>query len=86
MKISLRVFYLSGETKDVVAIAADLVAFEDKFNISAVKLESDPRITYLMWLAWHAMYRTKQTAETFENWVELVEVVGGSDADPKSKD
>ena len=84
MKINLRITFLSGESKNVVATAADLVAFEDKFNISAVKLESDPRITYLMWLAWHAMYRAKLTTETFENWVDLVEVVGGNDADPKS--
>jgi hypothetical protein len=86
LKINLRVTFLSGESKEVTASAADLVAFEDKFNLSATKLESDPRITYLMWLAWHAMYRVKLTAETFENWVDLVEVVGGSDTDPKSKD
>ena len=85
MKINLRVEFISGEVKEVTASAADLVAFEDKFNLSIVKLESEMRITHLIYLAWHSLYRTKQTDKDFDAWVELVETVGSSAIDPKSK-
>ena len=86
MKINLRVEFISGEAREVVASAADLVAFEDKFNLSIVRLESELRITHLLFLAWHSLYRQKQTDKDFDTWVELVETVGSSAIDPKSKD
>lgn len=85
MKINLRVEFISGEAKEVTCSAADLVAFEDKFNLSIVKLESEMRITHLIFLAWHSLSRTKQTDKDFDAWVELVETVGASSIDPKSK-
>jgi hypothetical protein len=83
MKINLRVEYLSGEVKEVTASAADLVAFEDKYNLSVTKLESEMKFTHLLYLAWHSLYRTKQTDKEFTDWVELVDSAGAPVQDPK---
>jgi hypothetical protein len=83
MKINLRIEFLSGESKEVSAVAPDLVAFEEKFNLSVTKLESEMKLTHLLYLAWHALKRTKQTSEEFDAWVELVASAGASDKDPK---
>lgn len=79
MKITLRIKFLSGEERDVVCSASDLVKFEDKFNISVARIESDLRISYLLFLAWSAETRLRLTDKTFEQWVELVESVGAAD-------
>jgi len=83
MKINLRVEYLSGEVKEVTASAADLVAFEDKYNLSVTKLESEMKFTHLLYLSWHSLYRTKQTDKEFTDWVELVDSAGAPVQDPK---
>lgn len=84
MKINLRIEYLSGESKDVTAVAADLVAFEDKYNLSVTRLESEMKFTHLLFLAWHALHRSKQTDKDFDAWVELVDSAGAPVQDPKS--
>lgn len=83
MKLNLRIQFLSGETKEVSAVAADLVAFEDKYNISVTKLDEQMKFTHLLFIAWHSLKRTKQTDKEFLDWVELVETAGGSAEDPK---
>ena len=87
MKINLRIEFLSNETKEITCSAADLVAFESKFDKSIASLESDLKITHLLFLAWHSEHRRKQTDKPFEVWIELVSSVGASEAnDPKSAD
>lgn len=83
MKINLQITYDGGVVKEIVANAADMVAFEAKFDRSVGILSSDPRMSYLFFLAYSAEKRTASTKETFEKWLETVEIVGASETDPK---
>ena len=74
MKIDLQIAYNDGTTKDVSAVAPDLVAFEAKFDLSIARLEQ-PKFTHLLFLAWHVEKRTKSVSLEFEPWVETVELV-----------
>lgn len=78
--IDLRVSFLDGTEESVSCIAADLVAFEAKFDLSVARLESDVRITHLFFLAWHALKRTGKTSDEFEKWVESVSLVNEADS------
>lgn len=78
--IDLKVTFLDGTEKTVSCIAADLVAFEAKFDLSVARLESDVRITHLFFLAWHASKRTGETTDEFDKWVESVSVVNEASA------
>jgi hypothetical protein len=82
MKLTLRIEFADGTHKDVLVSAADMVAFEDKFNVSIAKLD-DPRIGWLLFLAWHSEKRRKQTDKEFDNWLELVDSIGTTE-DPKA--
>jgi hypothetical protein len=81
MKLTLRIEFADGTHKDVIVSAADMVAFEDKFNVSIAKLD-DPRIGWLLFLAWHSEKRKKQTEKEYEEWLELVDSIGTTE-DPK---
>jgi hypothetical protein len=82
MKINLRVEFVSGESQEVSATAPDLVAFEDKFNLSVTKLESEMKFTHLVWLAWTSLSRQKLTSKEFDAWLADVASVG-PEASPK---
>jgi hypothetical protein len=82
MKITLRIEFIDGTTKDVIVSAADMVAFEDKFNVSIAKL-SEPRMGWLLFLAWHSEQRRKETNKQYEEWLELVAQIGETE-DPKA--
>ena len=83
MKINLRIEFLSGESKEVICSAADLVKFESKFDISIATLESGLKYTYLCFLAYSSEARTKATDLDFDAWMETISSVGTSDTDPK---
>lgn len=83
MRFNLLINFADGTSKDITASAPDLVAFEDKFNISVGKLASEQRLGHLMFLAWHSEQRTKSTTKSYEQWLEDVVGVGESDKDPK---
>jgi len=83
MRIILRLDFVDGKSKEVAASAADLVAFEREFDLSVTSLQNDTKFTHLLWLAWHSEKRRGETKQEFETWVEDVEMVGGSDSDPK---
>lgn len=85
MKINLQIQFEDGTSRDIVCSAADLVAFENHYNISIAKLAEDTRIGWLLFLAWHSEKRTGATKDAFEKWVESVVTVGETDEDPKSK-
>jgi len=85
MRISLRVEFIDGNTKDVTCSAKDLVAFEEKYSRSVARFEQEMRLTDLLWLAWHSENRTKVTTKDFDSWLDDVESIGQSDDDPKSK-
>jgi len=73
--INLRVDFIDGTNEDVVAIAADLIAFEAHFDLSVARLQSEIRLTHLFFIAWHVLKRTGQTKEDFDKWVESVSIV-----------
>jgi hypothetical protein len=83
MKVNLRVTLNDQTVEEVSATARDLVAFEDKFTKSVASLESDFRITDLLWLAWHWLERKGKTKKTFEDWCDDVENIEASEEDPK---
>ena len=85
MRINLHVQFEDGTSKDITCNAADLVAFEDKFNISVAQLGQQSKLGHLLFLAWHSEFRTKSTTESYETWLETVSSVGDTDADPKSE-
>lgn len=85
MRISLRIYFQDGSNRDVVCNAADMVAFEDKFDVSVVKIGTDARIGWLLYLAWHADKRLGNTKDDYDKWLDSVDSVGDSDVDPKSK-
>lgn len=83
MKINLRVEFANGESKEVTCSAKDLVAFEDKFNRSVAKLETEFKFTDLVWLAWQSESRRKETKKSFDEWLDEIDSVVPSDIDPK---
>lgn len=83
MRFNLLVKFTDGTSKDIVASTPDLIAFEDKFNLSVAKLATEQRLSHLLFLAWHSEKRTKATTLSFEDWSATVEGLGDSDKDPK---
>jgi hypothetical protein len=83
MKINLRVTFNDETVEEVSATARDLVAFEDKFTKSVASLETDFRITDLLWLAWHFLERKGKTKLTFDDWCDEVENIEASEESPK---
>ena len=73
--ISLNIIFADGTEKEVTAVAADLVAFEERFDMSIAQLEKNVRMTHLFFLGWNAMRRTKAATDDFETWVETVSMV-----------
>jgi len=82
MKITLQITFLDGTKNEVVVSASDMVAFEDKFNLSVAQL-GEARISWLLFLAWHSEKRRKVTDKPYEEWIDLIETVGAVD-DPKA--
>lgn len=80
--ISLKVIFSDGTEKAIVAVAADLIAFETKFDKSVAILQSDVRLTYLFYICWHVLKRTGETKQEFETWLDTVSGVVVGD-DPK---
>lgn len=83
MKINLQITFNDGTTKDVLCNAADLVAFEDKFNISVGAIGAETKLSHLLFLAWHSEKRTGATKDAFDKWLDSISSVGDSPADPK---
>jgi hypothetical protein len=83
MKINLRVTFNDKSVEDVSATTRDLVAFEDKFTKSVTALETDFRITDMLWLSWHWLHRTNKTAKSFEEWCDDVDTIEASEESPK---
>jgi hypothetical protein len=81
MNFNLQVVYSDGATRDVVGKAVDIVAFEQKFDISMASLQNSVKVTHLMFLAWHVEHRVGNTKDDFEQWLETVDMVQA--ADPK---
>jgi hypothetical protein len=72
--IQLEIVYADGTTKDVSAVAVDLMRFEAHFDMSVAGLAT-PKLTHLFFLAYSVEKRTKATDLEFEPWVETIQVV-----------
>lgn len=72
--IQLEIVYADGTTKDVSAVAVDLMRFEAHFDMSIAGLAT-PKLTHLFFLAYSVEKRTKATDLEFEPWVETIQVV-----------
>lgn len=72
MNINLQISFADGTTKVVTAGAADIVAFEQHFDLSIARLEQNVKLTHLFYLAWHSEKRSKATDKSFELWLEDV--------------
>lgn len=72
MNLNLQITYLDGSDKLLTAIAADLIAFESKFDLSIARLDKEVRLTHLLFIAWSVEKRTKATELEFEAWSETV--------------
>lgn len=83
MKINLQLTLDNGEAKEIVCNAADMVAFEEKFDVPIGALSQNPKMSYMFYLAWHSEKRTGGTKDNFDKWLESVEMIGPSNADPK---
>jgi hypothetical protein len=83
MRMNLRLKYEKGEPKEITCTASDLVAFEEKYDRSVAKLETEFRLTDLYFLAWHSEQRRKETKKEFQEWLDDIESVEASDQDPK---
>lgn len=75
MNITMVITFADGEKKTVLAKAADIVAFEERFDMSMARLEHHMKLTHMFWLAWHTCKRTNITHDDFEKWLETVEAV-----------
>jgi hypothetical protein len=81
MNFNLLLKFTDGTEKEVTGKASDIVAFEERFDISMQSLQKDVRVTHLMFLAWHSEKRTGATKDTFEKWVDTVDSIEA--AEPK---
>ena len=61
----------------------EMIWHRDREDRRVAILESNPKLTYLLYLAWLSEVRTKSTAKEFDVWVDDIEVVAASELDPK---
>lgn len=76
--IILRITNKSGETREIKTEWADLVAFENNFDLPFQRIfgnGQEIRIQYTTWLAHNFEKRTNATDKVFEEWLNSVAVV-----------
>ena len=85
MRLNLQIQFTDkpNEYKQVVCSPSDMIKLETKFDISIASLESNIKITHLLFLAWASETRTKATTASFEEWVDTVDSVSPSDNQKK---
>jgi hypothetical protein len=83
MRFNLVITFADGTKKEITASTPDLVAFEDKFNLSIGRLATEQRLGHLLFLAWHSEQRTKATKLGYDEWLATVDSVGEAETDPK---
>ncbi len=80
MQINLQTKFNDDSEKVITASAADLVAFEREFDLSVAKLQSEVKLTHLLYIAWHSESRNKSTALKFEDWTNTIVSIEASDS------
>ena len=75
MQVKLQVKFVDGTDKEIAAGATDLVAFEERFDLSVAKLEKEVKLTHLLFIAYNHENRTKATSLDFNAWVETIDTI-----------
>jgi hypothetical protein len=77
MKLNLQIQFTDkpDEFKQVVCNPSDMIKLETKFDISIASLESNIKVTHLLFLAWASETRTKATTQSFDEWVDNIESI-----------
>lgn len=77
MNLNLHLTYQDKTEKELTAIAADLVAFEERFNMSVTRLDKEAKLTHFFFMAYSVERRTKaiDSKVSFEDWLETIEGV-----------
>ncbi len=75
MKMNLDVVYNDGATAAASVAAVDFVAFEETYDRSVAKFQTELKFTDLCWLSWHALSRKAKDLGDFHAWLENVESV-----------
>jgi hypothetical protein len=85
MKLNLQIQFTDkpNEFKKIVCSPSDMIKLETKFDISIASLESNIKITHLLFLAWASETRTKATTALFEEWVDTVDSVSPAEDQKK---
>jgi hypothetical protein len=80
MQINLQTKFNDGTEKVISAGAADLVAFEREFDLSVAKLQTEVKLTHLLYIAWHSESRNKSTTLKFDDWTSTIVSIQASDS------
>lgn len=80
MQINLQTKFSDDSEKVISAGAADLVAFEREFDLSVAKLQSEVKLTHLLYIAWHSESRNKSTTLKFEDWTNEIVSIEATDS------
>ena len=83
MKLNLQIIFSDGTEREIIAGTPDMVAFEEKYNVSVSQLGKDTKISWLLYLAWHADKRSGGTKLPYEKWIDTVENLGETEQSPK---
>jgi len=85
MKLNLQIKFTDkpDESKLVVCNPSDMIKLETRYDISIATLETNIKITHLLFLAWASETRTKATTASFEEWVDNVESISPADEQKK---
>ena len=83
MRIHLRVEKSTGEPIVVTTNAWDIVQFENTFDRSVTKFETEVKYGDLLWLAWRALTRQGVETAEFDEWLKDVDSVEADEKDPK---
>lgn len=78
--IILKIIFIDGKEVEISTVAADLIAFEERFDMSIAGLDKNIRMTHLFFMAWHASKRKGETKDDFDKWVENVNMVTVADS------
>jgi hypothetical protein len=78
--IILKIIFIHGKEVEISTVAADLIAFEERFDMSIAGLDKNIRMTHLFFMAWHASKRKGETKDDFDKWVENVNMVTVADS------
>jgi hypothetical protein len=75
MKMNLDVVYNDGSTAAASVAAVDFVVFEETYDRSVAKFQTELKFTDLCWLSWHSLSRKQKDLGEFHAWLENVESV-----------